>query len=92
MPFSKSYPSCSDEVHIRKLACQICGCVLQSSKPLTVTVDTIKQRTRGAVLERALETEEETAKRKKLNKERAVRSRALDKAGERIESLAKIVL
>ena len=72
MPFSKSCPSCGGEVHVRKLVCQFCGCVLRSSKPL---VNTIKLKTRSAasqVLKRALETEKETAKRGKLNKERAI--------------------
>ena len=82
MPFSKPCPSCGVEVHIRKLSCPLCDHVLRGSKSHTVTVDTcISSRTRNAVsldVKRTLETEEETEKRRKLEKDRAIRNRALE--------------
>ena len=82
MPFSKPCPSCGVEVHIRKLSCPICGNVLRRSKSHTVTVNTcISSRTRNAVylaVKRTLETEEKTDKRRKLEKDRAIRNRTFE--------------
>ena len=82
MLFTKPCPSCGVKLHIRKLSYPLCDHVLRRSKSHTVTVDTcISSRTRNAVslaVKRTLETEEETEKRRKLEKDRAIRNRALE--------------
>ena len=74
MPLFQACPSCGSQVHARKLACP-CGHVFRGSKPLT-TKNASRKSDVSAV--RALETEEQTAKRRKSDREHVVETRALE--------------
>ena len=73
MSFFRACPSCDSQIHVRKLACP-CGYVFHRTKPLT-TWNTLKKSDVSAV--RALETEEQNAKRRKSNRKRVKETRAL---------------
>ena len=66
MPLFRACPNCGSQIHVRKLACP-CGHVFRGSKPLTTRNASRKSDVSAA---RALETEQQTAKRRKSDRER----------------------
>ena len=74
MPLFWACPNCGSQIHVRKLAC-LCGHVFHRSKPLSTRNASRKGDVSAA---RALETEEQTAKRRKTNREHLEETRALE--------------
>ena len=74
MPLFRACPNCGSQIHVRKLACP-CGHVFRGSKPLTTRNASRKSDVSAA---RALETEQQTAKRRKSDRERVKETRALE--------------
>ena len=74
MPLFRACPNCGSQVHVRKLVCP-CGHVFRGSTPLTTRNASRKSDVSAA---RALETEEQTVKRRKSDRDRAKETRALE--------------
>ena len=75
MPLFRACPNCSSQIHVRKLACPCDHSVFCGSKPLT-TRNASRKSDVGAA--RALETEQQTAKRRKSNREHMRDTRILE--------------
>ena len=67
MPLFRACPNCGSQIHVRKLACPCGHSVFRGSKPLT-TRNASRKSDVGAA--RALETDEQTAKRRKSDRKR----------------------
>ncbi len=72
MPLFQACTNCGSQIHVRKLTCP-CGHVFRGSKPLTVRSASRKS---DVSTTRASETEEQTAKRRKCDRERVKQTRA----------------
>ena len=75
MPLFRACPNCGSQIHVRKLACPCGHSVFRGSKPLT-TRNASRKSDVGAA--RALETDEQTAKRRKSDRKRVRETRALE--------------
>ena len=74
MPLFQACSNCGSQIHVRKLACP-CGHVFRGSKPLTIRSASRKS---DVIATRALESEEQTAKRRKCDRECVKETRALE--------------
>ena len=75
MPLFRACPNCGSQIHVRKLACPCGHSVFRGSKPLT-TRNASRKSDVGAA--RALETDEQTAKRRKSDRKRVRETRVLE--------------
>ena len=74
MPLFRACPNCGSQIHARKLACPR-GHVFRGSKPLTTRNASRKS---GVSAARALETKEQTAKRRKSDRECVKETKTLE--------------
>ena len=75
MPLFRACPNCGSQIHVRKLACPCGHSVFRGSKLLT-TRNASRKSDVGAA--RALETNEQTAKRRKSDRKRVRETRVLE--------------
>ena len=82
-PLFRVCPNCGTQIHVRKLAC-LCGHVFRGSKPLTTRNASRRSDVSAA---RALETEQQTAKCRKSDREHVRETRALETATRHVQRL-----